>query len=67
MTDRIKGFTITLANDMREDDFEAIKTAVEMIKGVIHVEPSLVTSNDHMNRKIIQHEIMMKVYKIIEE
>lgn len=67
MTDRIKGFTVTLANDMRDDDFEAIKTAVEMIKGVIHVEPALVTSGDHMNRKMIQHEIMMKVYKTIEE
>ena len=67
MTDRIKGFTVTLANNMRDDDFEAIKTAVEMIKGVIHVEPALVTSGDHINRKMIQDEIYTKVIKAIEE
>lgn len=67
MTNRIKGFTVTLDKDMRDDDFEAIKTAVEMIKGVVHVEPSIVTYNDHMNRKMIQQEIMMKVYKAIQE
>lgn len=67
MTDRVKGFTVTLDKDMRDDDFEAIKTAVEMIKGVLHVEPYLVTSGDHVNRKLIQHEIYMKIYNAIQE
>ena len=34
MTDRIKGFTVVLAQDVREDDFEAIENVVRMIKGV---------------------------------
>lgn len=39
MTDRHAGYVITLAQDIREDDAEAILTALRMIKGVLSVEP----------------------------
>lgn len=39
MTDRFRGFTVALAKDVREDDFEAIEKAVRMIKGVLDVVP----------------------------
>jgi hypothetical protein len=61
MTERIKGFTVTLERDVREDDFEAILNAVRMIKGVVHVEPSLVTTEDHMNRTMIRIELHDKI------
>jgi len=38
MTARVKGFRVTLEQDFREDDVEVIKSAIEMIKGVAHVE-----------------------------
>jgi len=67
MTDKVKGFTVTLSNDIREDDFQAILEAVNMIKGVGHIEPSLVTSVDHMNRTKIKMELMSDIYELIDK
>jgi hypothetical protein len=39
MTDRHAGYLVTLAEDIREDDAEAVITALRMIRGVIAVEP----------------------------
>jgi hypothetical protein len=66
MTDRVKGFTVTLDKDYRDDDVEAILNAVRMIHGVAHVEPSIVTSEDHMNRQVIRHELRKKLYKALD-
>ena len=46
MTDRIKGLTVTLDPNIREDDAQAIIDAVSMIKGVANVETH-VTDIDH--------------------
>jgi len=39
MTDRHAGYLVTLDRDIREDDAEAVITALRMVKGVISVEP----------------------------
>ncbi len=39
MTDRHSGYVVTLAKDIREDDAEAVITALKMIKGVVSVKP----------------------------
>lgn len=39
MTDRHAGYVVTLAEDIREDDAEAVINALRMVKGVINVEP----------------------------
>jgi hypothetical protein len=67
MTDRIKGFTVTLSNDIREDDFQEIVNAVKMIRGVCHIEPSIVTTHDHMNRVRIKTELLGDIYKLMNE
>ena len=67
MTDRVKGFTVTLDKDYRTDDVEAILNAVRMIQGVAHVEPSLVTMDDHMNRQVIKSQLLTKLFKILHE
>jgi hypothetical protein len=67
MTDRVKGFTVTLERDIREDDFQRIKEAVEMIYGVQHVEPSIVTHEDHMNRERLKRDIVRNILKVIDE
>jgi hypothetical protein len=67
MTDRIKGFTVTLDKDYREDDVEVILNAVKMIRGVAHVEPSLSTAGDHMNRERIRLELREKFYDFMKE
>ena len=39
MTDRHAGYLVTLAQDVREDDAEAILSALRMIRGVLAVQP----------------------------
>ena len=57
MTDRIKGFTVILDKDYRDDDFEFIKSAVEMIKGVKSVEPYISNGSEYITEMRIQSEI----------
>lgn len=39
MTERHSGYVVVLADDIREDDAEAIITALRQIRGVIGVAP----------------------------
>lgn len=65
MTDKVKGFTVTLAEDIRIDDVEPVMQAIRMIKGVVDVHPSIVTSDDHINRIRIVEKIRNNFYKFI--
>ena len=38
MTERVKGFVVTLQNDVREDDIASTMDAIKHIKGVIAVQ-----------------------------
>ena len=67
MTDRVKGFTVTLERDFRDDDVEVILNAIKMIRGVANVEPSIVTSEDHINRERLKFELRDKFYKFIKD
>lgn len=67
MTDRVKGFTVTLEHDIRVDDVEMILNAVRMIHGVAHVEPSITTMDDHMNRQVIRMEMRKKLFNALED
>jgi len=67
MTDRVKGFTVTLEKDVRIDDVEVILIAFKMIKGVAQVEPSISTSDDHMNRERLKWELRDKFYEFMKE
>jgi len=66
MTDKVKGFTVTLEKDISIDDVEVILNAVKMIKGIAHVEPSISTPNDHFARQRVKMEIREKMWNIIE-
>lgn len=67
MTDRIKGFTVTLAEDVRIDDIEATMDAIRMIKGVVDVQPCVTDSNDHINRMQILSRVRTKFIKFLNE
>lgn len=66
MTDRVKGFTVTLEKDIRIDDVQCIIDAISMIKGVIHVEPSVTTHEDHMARMRVKIEMKKKIIDCID-
>lgn len=67
MTDRVKGFTVTLAEDIRVDDIEAVLNALRMVKGVIHVEPVLNTPDDHFSKQRVKDELRDKFYDFFRE
>lgn len=67
MTDRVKGFTVTLAEDVRIDDIEATMDAIRMIKGVVDVQPCVADSNDHINRMQILSRVRTKFIKFLNE
>lgn len=48
MTDRIKGFLVTLESNIREDDAEAILNALQMVKLVHSVVPYVSGMEDYM-------------------
>lgn len=64
---RLKGFTVTLERDIKQEDFQRIFEAVEMITGVLHVEPVLATGKDHIIRMRLKHDITKNILKVINE
>lgn len=67
MTDRIRSVTVILDKDYRDDDVESILSAIRMVKGVDHVETSVVTSNDHINRSVVAIELRRQVFDAIDK
>ena len=65
MTDRIKGFTVILENDYRDDDSSEIMIALQNIRGVAKVVPSVSTPDDLMNRERIKSQLIKKLYEVL--
>lgn len=67
MSDRVKGLTVVLDGDYREEDIEMIKELILQIKGVKTVKESIVNTDDLINRARITIEIKEKIYDFIKE
>lgn len=67
MTDRLRGFTVLLDKDMRVDDFEVVKNAILMIKGVAQVDEVINDSSVYMTEMKVNSDIRNKLYKFITE
>jgi len=65
--DRIKGFYVSLEEDVKDEDFEYIKNAVLMIKGVLSIKENIRNADDYFNRSKIKNELWEKIYKIFME
>lgn len=63
----IKGFTVVLDQDYKQEDANIIATAIGMIKGVQLVTDVKVDNNDYINRIHIQREITNKIYDALKE
>ena len=67
MTDRLKGLTVALTHDVRDDDAQCIIDAILMIKGVANVTTQIADSGDWINRQQIKHEITSKLHALAKE
>lgn len=54
MTDRVKGFLVILDKDMREDDAEAVLTALRMTKHVLSVKE---VKSEHYDDMVAEERI----------
>ncbi len=60
MSEKVKGFVVTLEHEITIDDAKIIMQAISMIKGVVDVEHSISNYDDYMNRQMIKSEIRGK-------
>ena len=65
MTDRINSFLVVLKEDTREDDAEAIKDALQMVKGVLSVEGNVAEFQTHVAYARARHELEQKLWKAL--
>lgn len=61
MSDRVKGFIVTLEDPMRDDDAEHIANAIAMIRGVGGVKAGIDSGADVMNREMERRRIMRRL------
>lgn len=66
MTDRVKGITVSLEQDVRTDDIEPILDAIRQLRGVADVEVVLSDMNDWMARSRVRSEISGKLLEVYE-
>jgi hypothetical protein len=67
MTDRLKGFTVVLEQDLRDDDAEPLKAAIAQMRGVLEVRPVLTSNEDHWARIRVRNELKSLLYRVLEE
>lgn len=66
MTDRINGFWVALAEDVRTDDAQETLAAVLQIKGVIAVERHVADHTDWMARTRVRFELQAKLFEALK-
>jgi hypothetical protein len=67
MAEKVKGFVVTLQNDISKSNAEAVAQLLTHIQGVISVDPIEGDFKDIIIQQRIAHEVREKLYKIIEE
>lgn len=65
MSNRIKGLTVVLQYDYKDEEVTNIINAIKMINGVDSVTAIEVDSNDYINRARIKCELRSKIMDII--
>lgn len=65
MSDRIKGFVVTMKMDVNEQHAEKLRSAMLMLDGVSSVEKSVSDYNDIMNRDQVRRELGEQIWGIL--
>ena len=66
MADRVKGFIVTLENDMNDEDAELVRSAIQLLAPVVSVEPVGVENSDAINRHRIKRELADKIWAVLK-
>lgn len=65
MSERVKGFTVVLKNDLREEDAQLLKSAISLLSGVLSVEAIAATSEDYFAEQRVRATIGDEILKIL--
>jgi hypothetical protein len=66
MTDRIKGLTVLLEPDKRDDDAQCIIDAIRMIKGVVSVKSHIADMDHHLAVETARRELTNKLWDALK-
>jgi len=67
MTDRLKGLTVVLDKDYREDDAEAIINAIKMVKGVQDVQTHVADLDHYMASSRAARDLGDRVIDLVQQ
>ena len=65
MSNRLDGFTVVLADDMREDDAEPLIAAIRQLRGVASVTGRVVDFADHVARERARREVADGILNVL--
>jgi hypothetical protein len=67
MTERVKGFYVSLERDIRVDDVEMLCNVVRSLRGVAGVTQEISNMEDWMARARVRNELRDKLYAVMFE
>jgi len=67
MSDRHKGYVVTLKDSIKDDDSKHIMNAIRMVKGVIAVDPVIENIDDHITKQKVQFDMKDKIWRVLSE
>ena len=67
MTDRIKGLTVVLESNIREDDVQVIVDAIKMIRGVGDVQTHISNLDHYLAFSQARMEMEKDIYNLMDK
>jgi hypothetical protein len=65
LSHRIKGFIVTLDQDLHEEDAEKVRIAIEMLRHVASATPSVAEFADCMARERVRAELRDQLIEVL--
>jgi hypothetical protein len=65
MSDRHKGYVVTLDASLRDDDSKLVMDAIRMIKGVVSIDPVIDHPGAEIDRQVVRLEFYRKIMDVI--
>jgi hypothetical protein len=65
VTDRLKGLTVTLEPNLRDDDAQPIIDAIKLLRGVVSVKTHVADLDHHFAVETVRRDLGAKLWEVI--
>lgn len=65
MTERYNALTVVLEQDMRDDDAEALLSAIRQLRGVISVTGNVANIGSHISDERAKYDLRQKLWNVL--